>query len=207
MEQPAYTADWSDDDLVELIAMAGRLEADPLDLAACWLNESGLHTRAHNANGDAAGLFQAMPATLRGEHYKGDWHSFLNLSVRQQLHWAEVYYSPHRGHLGSAHACYLATFLPALLSHATEPLFVLCGRFGPHADWYRANSVLDVNHDGWIKVHDLADAIVAAELHSSKRWGEFAARVTELQRGAPTAPELEVAICLDEDDDEPPEAA
>lgn len=180
------TDDWSDDDLREGLAMAERLEARFLDLAGCWMSESGLKTNAHNPNGDASGLFQAMPATLKGLGFPGDHNAFRALPVRQQLHWAEKYYGPYRPHLVSPGACYLATFLPAFMSHAGEGAFVLCGRFGPHQVWYQANKGLDVNHDGWITVNDLTARI--ALVTTGTRWKEFEARVTELQRTADTDP-------------------
>jgi hypothetical protein len=181
------TDDWSDDDVGELVAMAARLQARPLDLARCWMSESGLRTTAHNPNGDAAGLFQAMPATLKGLGFPGDHSAFRALSVRQQLHCAEKYYAPHRGLLVSPGAVYLSTFLPALMSHAGEGAFVLCGRFGPHQVWYQANSGLDANKDGWITVNDLTARI--ALVTTGARWTEFARRVVGAIQDADTIPE------------------
>lgn len=197
-----HTADWSDDDINALVAMAGRLEARALDLAGCWMSESNLTTVAHNSRGDAAGIFQAMPATLRGLGYHGDWQAFTALSVGEQLEWAERYYAPHRGRLVSPGACYLATFLPALMGHAAESAYVLCGRFGPHAEWYRANSGLDVNHDGWIRVQDLTDRI--AQVTRGPRWDEFAARVIEAIKGADTSPDPIVVSLSEGGPDEDP---
>jgi hypothetical protein len=191
-----HTADWSDSDIGALIVMAGRLEARPLDLAGCWMSESGLSSVAHNANGNAAGIFQAMPATLQGLGYQDDWKAFTALPIAAQLHWAERYYAPHRGRLVSPGACYLATFLPALMAHADEPTYVLCGRFGPHELWYRANSGLDVNKDGWIKVQDLTDRI--EQVTRGPRWDEFANRVRDVAQDVDTLPEP-VAIDLTEE--------
>ena len=186
MSDYAHTSDWTDADVEAFVALAARLEASPLDLAGCWMSESGLHTSAHNPNGGASGLFQVMPSTLHGLGYH-DMRPFTGLPVQEQLHWAERYYTPHRGRLVSAGACYLATFLPALMAHATEPMFILCGRFGPHQEWYQANSGLDVNHDGWIRVQDLTDRI--ARVQKGSRWDEFASRVKACQQEADTEPE------------------
>lgn len=198
----AHTSDWSDEDITELVAVAGRLQARPLDLAGCWMSESMLYPWAHNPHGDASGIFQAMPATLQGLGFKDGWRAFTELPVQEQLHWAEKYYAPHRGQLVSPGACYLATFLPALMAHAGEPTFVLCGRFGPHEPWYRANGGLDVNKDGWIKVQDLTDQI--ARVTTGPRWDEFANRVRDAAQEADTLPE---PFTLDVDPDDGGEAA
>ncbi len=55
----------------ELVAIASRVEADPVDLASVWKNESGVTSTAHNPHGHASGLFQAMPETLRGMGFRG----------------------------------------------------------------------------------------------------------------------------------------
>lgn len=178
----AYTYDWTADDVVQLVHVAAELDAKPLDLAGCWMSESGLHSIAHNPNGNATGIFQAMPATLRGLGYTGTWDQFQHEALAVQLNFAAKYYAPHRGQLVSPAACYLSTFLPAFMSHAGDPSFVLCTTDDPlvipvpvHPGWYKANRGLDVNGDGKITVQDLADKIARSTV--GPRWAEFAARV------------------------------
>lgn len=171
----AYTYDWTDADINQLVHVAEDLEAKPLDLAGCWMSESGLHSSAHNPNGNAVGVFQAMPATLRGLGFPGTWDAFMYVPIAVQLNWAERYYMPHKGQLVSPGACYLATFLPAFMAHAGEPEFVLCDNNVLHTVWYVANKGLDVNHDGKITVQDLTDRV--AHVCVGPRWAEFAARV------------------------------
>lgn len=207
MVDVAHTSDWTDADVEAFVELANRLGARPLDIGGCWMSESGLHTTAHNVNGDAVGLFQAMPATLRGMGFSGGWKAFAALSIRDQLKWALEYYAPHKGKLVSPGACYLATFLPALMSHAADPTFVLCATLGPHAAWYAANKGLDVDHDGAIRVQDLTDRI--ARVQTGARWDEFAARVHAAMQDAPTQPELVAAddapvFVLDALDSDPP---
>jgi hypothetical protein len=171
----AYTADWSDANIAQLVQVANDLGAAPLDLAGCWMSESQLRSHAHNPNGNAVGIFQAMPRTLGGLGYSGTWETFRGEAVAVQLNWAYHYYRPHVGKLTSPGACYLATFLPAFMSHADEPDFVLCDNTMVHTTWYVANRGLDVNGDGRITVQDLTDRIAAVCV--GPRWEEFAARV------------------------------
>lgn len=108
---------------------------------------------------------------------------FAALSAAEQLPYAAKYYGPHRGTLGSAAACYVATFLPAELHAASDPNHVLCARGGVRADmpsgkytWaYDDNRIFDPTHKGWIQVSDLADRI--AEATRGTRWNEIVERL------------------------------
>jgi hypothetical protein len=183
-----YTADWSDEDIVGLLAVARDVDADPLHLASCWMSESGLHPYAHNPHGNAVGLFQVIPPTLRGLGFFGDWSDFASLSIGEQLKWARRYYARHRGRLVSPGACYLATFLPALMAHAAEPLFVLCSTT-LHPEWYGPNrATFDPDGRGYITVGDLTRRVEAVT--RGPRWDEFASRVRDAAQDAPTLPEL-----------------
>jgi len=114
--------------------------------------------------------------------------SYIVLPIQEQLVWVERYYRPHAGLLTSAGAVYLATFLPAYMTHAGDPTFVLCGKRGPHAEWYAANRTLDANGDGFIVVQDLTDKV--AQSCVGPRWTEFAARIKAATQAADTSPEL-----------------
>ena len=180
-----YTADIPDGFDQELARIARvELRCDPMDLARPLFNESGLSYKAHNPNGDAAGIFQAMPATLRGLGFPGDWRDFTKLDALAQLPWLQRYYAPHAGRLVNATAVYMATFCPAFLGHASEPEWVICGSrpSDPRRDWYLPNIGLDPKvgdprtRKGWIRVSDLTAAIARADV--GPRWDEIAVRIT-----------------------------
>src|SRR5258706_10444854 len=125
------SADLSDQFFVDFVDMCERLNCDPLDLLGVAAYESGVRANAHNRNGNASGLWQLMPATARGLGWNvasdPNLEAFRGLDAVEQLPWFEKYFSPHRGKLVSAAACYVATFLPALLSHAGDSTYILCG--------------------------------------------------------------------------------
>ena len=182
-----YTADWTDDDIADFVAFCHEVEAEPLDVAGCWNSESGLSSTARNPRDTsrravAVGLFQLTAAATRD-----DLDAILREPIRRQLARARAYYRPHRGRLVSPGAVYLATFLPALMAHASDPDFVTCAADGPLAWAYRDNKVLDVDRDGKITVADLTAKIRAAQ--TGVRWSEFADRVRLACAGAPTTPE------------------
>jgi len=137
---------------------------DPLGMLGTWMSESGLRPTAHNVNGDAAGLFQAMPATLNALGVMGGWRQFCTMSAAAQCDVAERYYRSYRGKLDSGALCYLATFLPAYLRRPLSTLtpdFVICAaKDGPLPWAYAANAVFDINHDYKITIGELSAAIV-----------------------------------------------
>jgi hypothetical protein len=180
-----YTADIPDGFDMELARIARVvLDCDPMDLARPLFNESGFSYKAHNPNGDAAGIFQAMPATLKGLGFVGDWRDFTRLNALEQLPWLAKYYAPYRGKLVNATAVYMATFCPAFLAHANEPEWVICGSrpSDPRKSWYPVNIGLDPKvgdprtRKGWIRVSDLTLAITRADV--GPRWDELAMRIT-----------------------------
>ncbi len=186
-----FSHDLSDEFFGELVDMCKRLDCKPHDLAGCWMSESNVTTRAHNPAG-ATGLFQVIPSTLRGLGFQGDWKAFQALSDLEQLAWAEKYYRPHKGRLVSMGACYLATFLPALMSHAGEPTFVLCGQHGPFAFAYAGNAgAFDPHQKGWITVQDLTDRI--ERVTTGPRWQEISDRIKVAMEARTTEPILPVA--------------
>lgn len=176
-----YTADLSDGFFAKLWAMCGRLKCAPLDLLGCWFNESTVRATARNANGNASGIFQVMPFIARGLGWDPkdvDLTRYRLLSAEEQLGWAEKYYGPHAGHLANATACYLATFMPGLLSHAGEPGYVLASHDLRSEDYW-ANRGFDRDNKGTIVVGDLTLAIQRA--CQGSRWGEIVARAKASQ--------------------------
>lgn len=173
-----YTRDIDDQFFTELALVAEYLEADPADMIAVMYSESGVKATAHNPNGDASGLIQFMPATLEYVGWMKGNAAFRVLSAREQLPYVRRYYAPHRGKLGSRVALYLATFMPALLDHASEPDFVLAARGGGRSGIiFEANAAFDEkgNDDGKIQVHELDDAIERND--RGKRWDELQDRM------------------------------
>lgn len=154
-----------------------HMSGHELDLLRPLMNESGLSYKAHNSTGDAAGIFQAMPQTLKNLGFVGGWQAFTALDADGQLPWLFKYYAPYAGRLVNATAVYMATFCPAWLSHASEPGFVICASSGRSDGglsastsklWYTQNRGLDKNGDGTITVSDLTAATLAAD--AGARW-------------------------------------
>ena len=159
------TSDWSDDDLAAYIAFCGNVGVDDVTVPiTVWANESDNRTTAHNPSGDASGLCQMMPATMRALGYVGDptLADFRTLDVTGQLEWCTKYYAPHAGRIGTIARFYVANFLPALLEHADDPNFILCGQPAPMSWCYYANIGFDRTRRGAIMVGDLVKAANAA---------------------------------------------
>lgn len=159
------------------IAMCARLDVSPVDLLSVACNESRCSAEAHNPHGDASGLWQLMPSTARGLGWNVDadphLDAFRALGAVGQLPWFEKYFAPHKGKLVSAAACYVATFLPALLAHAGDPSFVLCALGGPLEWAYKANKGFDPRGAGRITVSDLAAAIERASAAMGATWDGY----------------------------------
>lgn len=172
------TRDLSPAFFAKLLAIAGRLACSVWSLLGVMQNESGVFSTAHNPSADANGLIQFMGDTLRGLGWTTGSAAFRELTAEQQLPYVEAYFAPHRGRLVSDAACYLATFLPALLNHAADPAYVLCGAHGPMAWAYAANKSFDHSGKGSIVVRDLADAIERACVGA--RWEEIVSRMQEV---------------------------
>lgn len=173
------TVDITDDDIHALGAMCASVGADPLDMASVAMSESGFRPDAHNRNGDASGVWQMMPATLHGLG-GGDIAAFRALSIAEQMPWWGRYYAPAKGRLASATACYLWTFLPARIGHATEPNYVLAAKGDERTGAvFSANAGFDRDGDLRIEVRELGLAIVRACV-AAPRWTELEARITDV---------------------------
>lgn len=160
---------------VKLKDIAEKLGADPLEMMSVMMSESGVSATAHNPHGDASGLIQFMPDTLRRLGWKAGHAEFRKLSAYDQLDFVERYYMPYKGHLSTVAGLYVATFLPALVSHCDDSDYVLCAHAGQLGWAYDANAVFDANHDGAITVGELEDAVVR-NAHGP-RWEELKARL------------------------------
>lgn len=146
-------------------------------------SEAGMRATAHNPNGDASGLIQFMPQTLRDLGWSQGDAAFRTLTAEQQLPWVEKYFAtrPNMPSNPDATTFYVATFLPAFLPHAQEPDFVLAT--APSVI-YAANAVFDDAHEGVIRVAGLTRAILRNA--SGPRWTEAVRRLAFVEGGGST---------------------
>lgn len=182
-----HTTDLSDAFFTGLRAIGSSLGVEPLYLLQTMMAESSIRAEAHNPHGDASGLIQFMPATLRGLGWTAGHAAFRQLSAEQQLPYVERYYRPYQHYgLHSIARLRQATFLPATLPGGSEADRVLAGRDGPYAAAYRANSGLDRRHDGTIRVSDLTAAVERACV--GPRWHEAQGRLEQAAGGGSSVP-------------------
>ena len=204
----ALTADWTDAaDIPAYSAMCDVLEIqDDTVPIQVWANESDNYSTAWNRGGNASGIFQAMPATLKGLGYDlasdPTLGKFRSLSIHEQLVWATRYYANHKGQTPTVAAFYLCTFMPALLSCASNPQATIASpTFYPGAyagNWTSfdvlrdslGHPVPDENghpqqHKGFIVVQDLVDAAARA---TGPRTHELMDRVRLYRANAITQP-------------------
>jgi hypothetical protein len=177
----ADTSDWTDTDLTNYLAFCAAIGA-PYDVPVrVWAFESNNTTTAHNAGG-ASGIFQLTEGTAADIGYPvesdPDLSAFRAMNVSQQLVWATKFYGAHRGQIGSVARFYVSTFLPALLAHADDPDFALCGKNGPYAGFYKDNAGLDTAGKGYITPADLVAATVRA---TGPRTNALLARISAAQ--------------------------
>lgn len=194
-----HTEDLDDDFFRDLIRVAYDLstpssEVKPRDMLAVMKSESGISATAWNDNPkslppekrwNASGLIQFMPPTLQGLGWTQGHAAFRNLTATQQLAYVRRYYMPYRGHLHTVGGLYVATFLPALVKHASDPSFVLTAANGPLPWAYSPNAAFDTNRDKAITVGELEAAVARACV--GPRWDEALRRLND---SSPTLPSL-----------------
>lgn len=152
------TPDWTDEDFVELEAIANRLGMNPADLLLVLTSESGLKPYAHNdspSQNFAVGLNQITAgANLMDEATR---LSMLGWTVAQQLPWVEKTFqkNPYSGPWSSAGVIYASNFLPGRLVARGGGSDVVLAE-NPEA-YYTQNKGLDFNGDGKITNQDLSD--------------------------------------------------
>jgi hypothetical protein len=165
--------------------VASELGAQPRHMLAVMYSESGCRADAWNDNPknlppeqrwNASGLIQVMPTTLRGLGWADGHAAFRRLSATEQLTYVRRYYDPYRGHLDTVAGLYVATFLPALVNHAGDPMFVLTAKGGPLGWAYAPNAAFDTNGDYAITVAELEDAVMRN--CRGPRWAELNARLS-----------------------------
>jgi hypothetical protein len=186
-----YSADWSDADVTELVALCRRVQIHPLHLLACMFSESNARADARNP-GDpsraavAVGLIQFTKAWLGRD---GDLDAVRTKGVAGQLPLVERYFTPFAGRLTTPARVYTAMFLPATLDWpGFNDTMVLTSLHGPLAWAYLPNRSLDHDDKGFISVADLGHA--ADRAAQGKRWTELSARVLGALQDRQTDPEL-----------------
>lgn len=180
MITPERTKDLPANFFPKLVAMCKRLECKPLDLLKVMASESGVRSDARNPNGNASGLIQFMPATLKALRYQGTHLEFRHLTATQQLQYVEAYFGQwaKTGKPWNSARLYQATFLPATLTRGSSAATVLAAR-GGYLGWaFEANKGFDRNGDGVITVGELSAAIDRAA--KGPRWNEIVARLAEV---------------------------
>jgi hypothetical protein len=158
----------------KLLEVSSEVQMKPEDLLNVMSLESGVDPTAHNANGNASGLIQFMPSTLKGLGYQGSHSDFRQLSAIDQLDYVKKYIMNNMKYNGgpftSAAQYYVANFLPVALqlpgikSGDPDTIIVAKNPDHPHLPgvsthmesvYYNANPVLDANKDGVITYGDI----------------------------------------------------
>lgn len=162
----------------KLLQVCRNLSMKPEDLLAVMFYESGLNPKAHNKNGNASGLIQFMPTTLKGLNYKGTHSDFRELDAEAQLDYVQKYIASQMkfngGPFTSATDYYVANFFPVALQlpgvKAKDPNTAIVEKNPKYKKYahiapkltlaeeiaaYNANPSLDVDKDGVISYGDL----------------------------------------------------
>ncbi len=177
----------------KLTQVTTNLGMKPEDLVAVMCYESGLNPAAHNMNGDASGLIQFMPSTLKGVGFHDSPNAFRELDAIQQLDYVEKYIQNQMAFNGgpfkSAAQYYVANLWPVALKlpevKAQNPHAVIIDsnptvRRFPGVSLafervaYKSNAGLDVDHDGKITFGDL-EKVMDGIKRGSKYQGAVAA--------------------------------
>lgn len=174
--QPVLTKQLSDGFFTKLVIACEELQCAPADLLLVIESESNLIPSAWNRNGNASGLIQIMPFNMPGLGWTKGHEAFRQLSGEEQVPFIRRYFLPHKGKLVNATAVYIATFLPALMKHATEPTYKMVIKNGRLGWAYAPNLGFDADHDGDIEVQELTQRL---ERCKNARWGEAIQRAGE----------------------------
>ncbi len=163
-----------DDFYHKLLQVANNVGMRPEDILNVMAIESGINPGAHNKNGNASGLIQFMPKTLKNLGYKGTHSDFRQLSATDQLDYVEKLIKDNTKINGapfsSATQYYIANFLPVALrlqgikQKNPNTIIVSKNPDKPHLPgismkleqiYYNANPGLDADKDGHITYGDI----------------------------------------------------
>jgi hypothetical protein len=158
----------------KLLEVSSEVQMKPEDLLNVMAVESGIDPTAHNPNGDASGLIQFMPDTLKGLGYQGTHVDFRRMSSIDQLDYVKKYILGNMKYNGgpftSAAQYYVANFLPVALKlpgiQEGDPNTIIAAKNPkePHLPnvsthresiYYNANPSLDADRDGVITYGDI----------------------------------------------------
>jgi hypothetical protein len=180
MSLPQDSSDISDAFFPLWIKTFQGMGVDPMFPLKAVMHESGLFAGAHNPNGNAVGLIQFMPETLKFLGFPGTWRDMQRLRAEEQIPWIAKYYRPYAASIKSPALAYVATFLPGMTAKAAAhgPDFHLTEdpKHGGLLSWaYIANPGFDVQKKGWIEVQDLDNMIAASA--KGARWDSIEKRM------------------------------
>ena len=165
----------------KLLEVSSEVQMKPEDLLNVMAVESGIDPTAHNANGDASGLLQFMPSTLKNLGFQGSHGDFRKISPIDQLDYVKKLILSNMkfngGPFTSAAQYYVANFLPVALKlpgikHG-DPSTIIVAKNPqePHLPgvsahmesvYYNANSGLDQDKDGVITYGDIQAVLKGA---------------------------------------------
>jgi hypothetical protein len=162
----------------KLLEVSSEVQIKPEDLLNVMAVESGIDPTAHNANGNASGLLQFMPATLKGLGFHGTHADFRKMSSIDQLDYVKKLILNNMKYNGgpftSAAQYYVANFLPVALKlpgiKEGDPSTIIVAKEprAPHlpgisthqeSDFYNANPSLDFDKDGAITYGDIQSVL------------------------------------------------
>jgi len=158
----------------KLLEVSNEVQMKPEDLLNVMAVESGIDPTAHNSGGDASGLLQFMPSTLKNLGFKGTHSDFRQLDGVDQLDYVKKLIQSNMkfngGPFTSAAQYYVANFLPVALKlpgiKNGDPSTVIVAKNPdrPHLPgvsthqesvFYNSNPVLDADKDGAITYGDI----------------------------------------------------
>lgn len=203
----------------KLTKICSELQMKPEDLLLIMKLESGISPTAHNPSGNASGLIQFMPSTLKNMGYTDGHEKFRTLDAIAQLDYVKAYIEQNMklngGPFKSAARCYVSIFFPVALGlpgiqreDMSTPIVSADGTQPKYksvspsfiAKAYAQNKGLDTDKDGIISYGDLD-----RKLQSLKNNKDYVEAVQSLRAVSGGTPEEATDKMLDTQDKFNPE--
>lgn len=200
----------------KLLEVAAAVQMKPEDILNVMAVESGINPAAHNPGGDASGLLQFMPSTLKQLGFKGTHGDFRNLAAEEQLDYVKKLILGNMKYNGgpftSAAQYYVANFLPIALKlpgikqEDPDTIIVAKNPDHPHLPgisvhqeqiFYNSNPALDANHDGVITYGDIQQV-----LQKAAGGKNFQSALTQMKNSTGYSPSAETSSTMVADKDE-----
>jgi hypothetical protein len=143
-----------------LVDMAGRLGANPDDIAYVIGFETGPYPfspSARNPASGATGLIQFVKPTA--EDLGTSLAELAAMTFIEQLFYVEKYFARFRGRLTSLESTYLAVFWPAAMTKADDFVIARQGAAGYEGDAYEQNPAFDRQGRGYFTRGDVVASI------------------------------------------------